>query len=102
MKTILLLKHIVKKSVLTKYFKNMDEAIEWWKYFPFSDEWEIIHERERKKSGHRYELSYSTFDECGKLYSRYAICFSKKESLILRKKIEEANPNYILNIKKLY
>lgn len=102
MKTLLLLKHLGRKTVLTMYFKNMDQAIAWWKRFPFSEEWVIIYEGERKKSGHRYELTYSKFDECGKLYTRYVICYSKKESLILKKKIEEANPNYIINTKKLY
>ena len=102
MKIILLLKHTEKKIVLTMYFKNKDQAIDWWKHFPCSEEWEFIYEGERKKSGHRYGLTYSKFDECGKLYSKYVICYSKKESLALKKKIEEANPNYILNIKKLY
>ncbi len=102
MKVVLLLKHIESKTVLTMYFKNVKKAIKWWTHFPFSEEWVFIHEGEREKSGHRYELTYSTFNECGKLYSRYVICYSKKESLILRKKIEEVNPNYIFNIKKLY
>lgn len=102
MKIILLLKHIERKIVLVMYFKNMNQAINWWKNFPCSEEWIFIYKGERIKSGHRYELTYSKFDECGKLYSKYAICHSKKESLILKKKIKEANPNYIINIKKLY
>ena len=102
MKTILLLKHIEKKIVLVMYFKNEDQAINWWGSFPCSEERVIIYEGERKRSGHRYELAYSKFDECGKLYSKYIICYSKKESLILKRKIKEVNPNYILNIKKLY
>lgn len=102
MKTILLLTHIKKKIILTMYFKSVNQAINWWKNFPCSEEWIIIHEEERKKSGHRYELTYSKFDECGKLYSKYIICYSKKESLVLKRKIKEANPNYIINIKKLY
>lgn len=84
------------------YFKNRNQAINWWKNFPCSEEWEFIYEGERKRSGHRYELTYSKFDEYGKLYSKYVICYSKKEALILRKKIQEANPNYITNIKELY
>lgn len=102
MKIILLLKHIEKKIVLVMYFKNENQAINWWSNFPCSEEWIIIYEGKRKRSGHRYELTYSKFDECGKLYSKYIICYSKKESLILKRKIKEANPNYILNIKKLY
>ena len=102
MKIVLLLKHIEKKTVLTMYSKNMNQAINWWKHFPYSEEWVFIYEGERKRSGHRYELKYSKFDECGKLYSKYVICYSKKESLVLKKKIEEANPNYTINIKKLY
>lgn len=102
MKTIVLLKHIKKKIILAMYFKNTDQATDWWQNFPCSEEWEIIHEGERRKSGHRYELTYSKFDECGRLYSKYVICHSKKESLSLKKKIEEANSNYIINIKKLY
>lgn len=102
MKTVLLLKHNERKIILTMYFRNMDQAIDWWKHFPCSEEWVPIYEGERKKSGHRYELTYSKFDEYGKLHSKYVICYSKKESLVLKKKIEEANLNYILNIKKLY
>lgn len=102
MKKILLLKHIEKKIILVMYFKDEDQAIKWWNSFPCSEEWEIIHEGERIKSGHRYELVYSKFDETGALYSKYIICFSKKESILLAKKIKEANSNYIINIKKLY
>lgn len=102
MKKLLLLKHIEKKIIITKYFKNEDQACEWWVNFPASEEWEIIHEGERKKSGHRYELIYSKFDGQELLYSKYAICFSKKEAVILGQKIRKENPNYITNIKKLY
>lgn len=102
MQIIVLLKHTEKKIILTIYFKNINQITDWWQNFPCSEEWEIIYEGERKKSGHRYELTYSKFDECEKLYSKYIICYSKKESLILKKKIKETNPNYIINIKKLY
>lgn len=102
MRKIMLLKHIEKRIILTMYFKNEDEAINWWNNFPCSEEWEIIHEEERKTSGHRYELTYSKFDEQGKMYSKHIICFSKKESLLLKRKINAANSNYILTIKKLY
>lgn len=98
----MVLKHLEKKVVISHYFKNKDEAIYRWSRLPSSDEWEIIYLKERKPSGHRYELTYSKFDEYGKLYSKYAICYSKKESLILKEKIEEANSNYIINIKRLY
>lgn len=84
------------------YFKNESQAIDWWKYYPSSDEWEIIHEGERKECGHRYEVMYSKFDEQGKLYSKYIICFSKKEAVLLARKIKEANSNYTINIKRLY
>lgn len=102
MKIVLLLKHTEKKIVLTMYFKNRNQVINWWKHFPDSEKWEFVYERERKKSGHRYGLTYSKFDKCGKLHSKYVICYSKKESLALKEKIEKANPNYIFNIKKLY
>lgn len=102
MKTIVLLKHVESKIILAEHFKDEDEFINWWSNFPCSEEWEIIYEGERKRSGHRYELKYSKFDEQGKLYSKYTICHSKKESLLLKRKINEANPNYILTIKKLY
>ena len=84
------------------YFKNEDKAIEWWINYPCSEEWVIVHRGVRRKSGHRYELMYSKFDERGELYSKYIICFSKKEAVILARKIKEANSNYITNIKKLY
>lgn len=102
MKTILLLKHIEEKIVLTMYFKNENEATNWWTHFIFSEEWIIIYWGGRERSGHRYEITYSKFDERGELYSRYVICYSKKESLVLERKIKEANSNYITTIKKLY
>lgn len=102
MKTILLLKNIENKTVVTTYFKNEDEAISWWANFIASEEWILLYGNEREKSGHRYEITYSKYDERGELYPKYAICYSKKESLILEKKIKEANPNYITTIKKLY
>lgn len=102
MKKLLLLKHIESKVIIAMYFKNEDQAINWWSNFVASEEWEIIHEGERTKSSHRWELNYSKFDEEGKLYSKYIICFSKKEATILKQKIRKENPNYITNIKKLY
>ena len=79
MKKIVLLKHIEKRIILTMYFENENQMIMWWKHFPASDEWEVIYEGERGKSGHRYELTYSKFDEQGKIYSKYIICYSKKK-----------------------
>lgn len=102
MKKLLLLKHIEKKIIIAVYFKNEEQADNWWINFPASEEWEIIHEGERGKSGHRYELIYSKFDEQGDLYSKYIICFSKKEAAILEQKIKKENPTYITNIKKIY
>lgn len=102
MRTIMLLKHIERKAILTMNFRNKDESINWWNNFSHWKEYEIIYEGERKTSGHRYELTYSKFDEQGKLYSKYIICHSKKESLLLKRKINEANPNYILTIKRIY
>lgn len=102
MNTLVLLKHIEKKIVLSKYFKSEDEVTQWWSYFPCSEEWRVIHLEERDPSGHRYELIYSKFDERGILYSKYIICFSKKEAIILEGKIKEANSDYIIKIKRLY
>lgn len=84
------------------YFKDESQAIDWWKYSPNSDEWEIIHEGERREGGHRYELIYSKFDEQRKIYSKYIMCFSKKEAVLLAQKIKETNLNYTTNIKRLY
>lgn len=102
MKKLLLLKHIEKKFIIVMYFKNEEQAYDWWSNFSAASEWVIIHEGEREKSGHRYELIYSKLDEQGKPYSKHIICFSKKEALSLENKIKEANQNYITQIKKLY
>lgn len=98
----MLLKHLEKKVIVQQYFKEEYEAIHWWWHFPAWEEYEVIYLEERIPKGHRYELMYSKFDEQGKLYSKYIICFSKKEALSLENKIKEANSNYITNIKKLY
>lgn len=102
MNTLMLLKHIETKIIIAVYFKNEKQAYNWWDNFLASEEWEPIHEGERKDSGHRWEISYSKFDEKGKLYTKYIICFSKKEAIILSQKIRRENPNYITNYKKIY
>lgn len=102
MNTLMLLKHYEKRIIVAQYFKNEDEAIYWWAQLPISDEWEIIYLKEREPSGHRFELTYAKYDDQGILYSKYIICFSKKEALFLKNKIERTNSNYIIQIKKLY
>lgn len=99
---ILLLKHIEKRIVLPMYFKNEDEARNWPADILCPEKWIIIYWGERKECGHRYELMYSKFDEQGKLYSKYIFCFSKKEAVLLARKMKEANSNYTINIKRLY
>lgn len=102
MKKLLLLKHIEMKIIMGMYFKNEEQAYDWWSNFPASSEWVIIHEGERKKTGHRYKLIYIKLDELGKPYSKNIICFSKKEAVILEDKIKKENPNYKTHIKKIY
>ena len=102
MKKLLLLKHIETKIIMAMYFKNEEQANNWWNKFLAKEEWEIIHEGERKKSGHRWEVSYGKFDEQGEIYPRYIICFSRKEAIILSQKIKKENPNYITDYKKIY
>lgn len=102
MNTLMLLKHFEKRIVSAQYFKSEDEAIHWWAHFPTSDEWEIIYLSERKRSGHRYGLTYAKCDERGILYTKYIICFSKKEALYLKNEIKRVDSNYIIQIKELY
>lgn len=102
MNTLMLLKHIETRTVIAQYFNSENEAIWTWCRLPSSDEWEVIYLEERKPSGHRYELTYTKYDEKGILYPKYIICFSKKEALYLKNKIEKINPNYIIQLKKLY
>lgn len=102
MNTLMVIKHIETRIVEKQYFNSEDEAINWWSSLPIADEWEIIYLKERKPSGHRYALKYTKPDEKGILYSKYIICFSKKEAVILQQKIRKENPNYITNIKKIY
>lgn len=102
MKRIIILKHLEKKIILTHYFKSDKEIIDWWSSFPCAYKWNIIYEKTREQTGHRYELKYAKYDEDGNLYSKCITCYSKKESLLLKKIINEANSNYILTIKKLY
>lgn len=102
MNTLMLIKHIEKKIVIAMYFHNKDEAIMWWSKVPMSEECEILYLKERTQNGHRYELLYAKYDEQGVLYSKYIICFSKKEALYLKNIIEKVNRHYIIQIKKLY
>ena len=102
MKKLLLLKHIGGQTAIALYFKNEDQVCNWWTNLPCPEEFILIYEGDRKRSGHRFGLTYSKFDESGKLCSKYIICFSKKEAVLLEKKIKEINPNYMTNIKKIY
>ena len=102
MNTLMLIRHIEKGILLTNYFNSEDEAIQRWNNLPISNECEILYLKERKQTGHRYELIYAKYDELGVLYSKYIICFSKKEALYLKNKIEKINQHYIIQIKKLY
>lgn len=102
MRTLLITKNIERRIILAHYFKNEEQALRLWSEWPCNEEYEIVYLKEREKSGHRYGLECAKFDECGELYSRYIICFSKKEALYLKQKIKEVNPNYLFDIKKLY
>lgn len=102
MRMLLLLKYVKGSAIIPMYFKNEEKAIEWWSIFPYSGDWTIIHGEERKEGGHRYELMCSKFSEEGKLHPNYIICYSKKEAVLLARKVKEANPNYTINIKRLY
>lgn len=102
MNTLMLIKHFETRIVIAQYFNSENDAIWVWSRLPCSNDWEIIYLKERKPSGHRYELAYIIHDEEGLLYPKFIICFSKKEALYLKNKIEKANQNYIIQIKKLY
>ena len=102
MRTITIIEHVEKKIILAHYSRNEDEAINWFNANPLKDEWNILHMDTREKSGHRYELEAAKFDECGELYSKYIICFSKKEALYLKELIRKINPEYLFSIKKIY
>ena len=101
MNTIMLLKHIKLRSVVVLYSRSEERAIRTWSNL-FRNEWEVIYLKERKPCGHRYQLTCTKHDEPGNLYSREIICFSKKEALYLKNKIERINQHYTIQIKKLY
>lgn len=102
MNTLMLIKHIEKKTVTGKYFNNKYEAISWWRNLPISEDCEIIYLKERGQSGHRYELLYAEHNEQGTLHYKFIICFSKKEALHLKNIIKKIGQHYIINIRKLY
>ena len=102
MGTLLLLKNIFKQTAIALNFKNSNQITKWWINQPCPEEFITIYEKKREKSGHRYELAYGKFDEQGKIYSKYITCYSKKEVLTLKRKINAINSNYIITIKKLY
>lgn len=102
MNTLMLIKHIKARIVVAQYFKSEEEAIQIAAKIPITGEWETIHIKERKPTGHRYQLTCTKPDVQGNLYSKDIICFSKKEALYLKNKIERINQHYITQIKKLY
>nr|DAH93188.1 MAG TPA: hypothetical protein [Microviridae sp.] len=102
MNTLMLLKHIELRIVAAMYFKGEEEAIWTWDKMVLRKNWEVVYLKERKPCGHRYQLTCTKRSEQGKLYSRDIICFSKKEAVYLKNKIERINQTYIFNIKKLY
>lgn len=102
MKTLLLLLNKNTKTILHFYFGSKDEAIDWWSKFKAAEEWEILYLEERERSSHRYEIECAKFDVCGEIYSKYIICYSKKEALHLKQIIRERNSQYLFYIKKVY
>lgn len=102
MKTLMLIRNIEKRKCVAQYFKSEDEAIQEWCTIPLSDKWETFYMKGKERNGHRHQLICSKPDEQGNLYSKYIICFSKKEALSLKDKIEKIDQNYIIQIKKLY
>ena len=102
MNTLMLFKHIKTRIVEAKYFKSKAKAIQTWSKIPSSGEWEVIYLKERKPSGHRYQLTYTKRGVLGNLDSKDIICFSKEEALYLKNKIEGINQHYIIQIEKLY
>lgn len=101
MDTLMVIKNIEMRTIVALYFNSEDEAILEWSRLPLSEEWEVIYLKERKTSGHRYEIAY-TNERKNILYPKYIICYSKKEALHLKNKIEKIDQNYIIQIKKLY
>lgn len=102
MNTLMLFKHIKTRLVLAKYFRSKDKAIQTWTKISTSSEWEVIYLKERKPSGHRYQLTYTKPNIIGSLDSYDIICRSKKEALYLKNKIKRTNQNYIIQLEKLY
>lgn len=102
MNTLMLFKHIKTRMVVAKYFKSKKKAIQAWTKLPISGEWKIICLKERKPSGHRYQLTYTKQNMIGSLDSYDIICLSKKEALYLKNKIERINQRYSIQIEKLY
>lgn len=102
MNTLMLLKNIELRIISAQYFKSEDEAIRTWGNIPFKEDWEVVYLKERKPNGHRYQLTCTKQNKKGNLYSKDIICFSKKEALYLKNKIERINQDYIIQIQKLY
>lgn len=102
MNTLMLIKHIEARIVVAQYFKSEDEAIQIGGKIPILNKWEVIYLKERKPTGHRYQLICTKEGAQNNLYSKDIICFSKKEALYLKNKIERINQHYIIQIKRLY
>lgn len=102
MNTLLLIKHVDKRILLAQYFNSENEAMQWWLRLPITRDCEVLYLKERKPSGHRYELLYAKHDVPDVVYTKNVICFSKKEALFLKNKIEETKGHYVIQIKKLY
>lgn len=102
MNTLLLIKHVEKRIFLAQYFKSENEAMQWWLRLPIKNDCDVLYLKERKPSGHRYELLYAKHDVPDVVYTKNIICFSKKEALFLKTKIEETKGHHVIHIKKLY
>lgn len=100
MSPLMLKKHTKTKIVATQYFKSED--IQTWCSLPISEKWVVVYPKGKKRTGHRYQLTCTKRSEQGYLYSKDIICFSKKEALYLKNKIERMKQHYITQIKRLY
>ena len=102
MNTLMLLKHIELRIVAAMYFKGEEEAIWTWDKMVLRRNWEVVYLKERKPSGHRYQLTYTKPNILGSIDSTDIMCFSKKEALYLKNKIKKENQRYTVYIEKLY
>lgn len=103
MKVLTIFYNKYQKNIFKKYHKNENEALTWWNCSSYKDTgYCMLLTTSMKRTGHKYQIEYTSIDSLGYTYTKEISCYSKKTAIFVAEKIKELNNNYLITIKKCY